>query len=259
MKIPGLLLSLSNLLSASNNLLRSATGGGGGSGWQSPLGLRRTLRILRGISDRPYLFLLRLLWPIPWYFPCDLPDPPRVLQQAPEIVAKRYRHIYKLRLIPLWRARDTPLRSFYRLYEAYCADDDDLVGFETEYFWKRGGAEPSSWATACIPDPRDPDPERYAVLATLAEQLVDAFNWRLKLGKRRNGDFIEPAEDGTPAAFVPEACPSWVKHVPPLDELLVLHDWRDFSSRQQQQQQQHGDSTAYKRNVKAASGALTTV
>lgn len=217
--------------------------------WQSPLGLRRTIRILSGTSDRPYLTLLRLLWPIPWYFPCDTPDPPRALQSAPEIVSKRYRHIYKLRLIPLWRARDTPLRSFYRIYEAYCADDDDLVGFETEYFWKR--SEPG-WATELIPDPKDPDPERYAVMATLAEQLVEAFNWRLRLGKRRNGEFFEPAEDGTPVPFVPEACPTWVEHVPPLDELLVLHDWRDFS-------RQDPSSGPYKRNVKAASGALMTV
>lgn len=217
--------------------------------WQSPLGLRRTWRILRGISDRPFLALLKLLWPFPWYFPCDTPDSPRVLQATPEIVSKRYRHIYKLRLIPLWRARDTPLRSFCRLYEAYCADDDDLVGFETEYFWKR--SEPG-WATELIPDPKDPDPERYAVLATLVEQLVEAFNWRLKLGKRRNGEFFEPAEDGTPASFVPEVCPGWVKHVPPLDELLVLHDWRDF-------RRQDDNSTVYTHNVKAASGALTTV
>lgn len=217
--------------------------------WQSPLGLRRTLRILHGVSERPYLCLLRLLWPVPWFFSCDRPGPPRVLQSDPGIVDERYRHIYKLRLIPLWRARDTPQRSFYRIYEAYCADDDDLVGFETEYFWKR--SEPG-WAIELLPDPKDPDPERYAVLATLAEQLADAFNWRLGMGKRRNGEFFEPAEDGTPVPFVPEVCPSWVEQVPALDELLVLHDWRDFS---------RGDdsSRVYKRNVKAASGALTTV
>lgn len=38
---------------------------------------------------------------------------------------------------PHWRWRDTMQRSFYRSYESFCAYDEPLIGYETEYFWKR--------------------------------------------------------------------------------------------------------------------------
>ncbi|KAK4042241.1 hypothetical protein C8A01DRAFT_33741 [Parachaetomium inaequale] len=41
-----------------------------------------------------------------------------------------------MRLIPLWTWKDTPQRSFFRLYEAFCAGHEEFIGYETEYFWK---------------------------------------------------------------------------------------------------------------------------
>lgn len=91
--------------------------------------------------------------------------------------------VYDLTLIPLWRWRDTPQQSFYRMYETFCAEQGNLLGYETEYFWKH---HDPSWALSLLPDPRDDDdPERYAVMAWLAEDVEDAFNWRLELGLRR--------------------------------------------------------------------------
>lgn len=42
------------------------------------------------------------------------------------------------------------------------------------------------WELACIPDPQDNDPIRHAILASMVEALVDAFNARLELGIRRD-------------------------------------------------------------------------
>jgi hypothetical protein len=41
-------------------------------------------------------------------------------------------------------------------------------------------------------DPHDADPIRYAILASMAEALVAAFNWRLELGLQRDKSIDEP-------------------------------------------------------------------
>ncbi|PNY25515.1 Uncharacterized protein TCAP_04542 [Tolypocladium capitatum] len=102
---------------------------------------------------------------------------------APDDISCQVRHLMYLRCMPLWRARDTPHRAFYRLYEAFCAADGHTIAYETEYFWRRSSP---SRATASIPDPECEDPEQYAVLASLAEVLVRSLTWRLELGLRRN-------------------------------------------------------------------------
>lgn len=101
-----------------------------------------------------------------------------------------------------------------------CACDGPAIGSETQYFWRRPEAH---WALEGIPDPRDPDPVRYAVLASLMEAMVDAFNWRLELGLRRGGKrWVERDDDGTPAPFVPEVMPAWAGRVPALEDGLVI-------------------------------------
>ena len=52
---------------------------------------------------------------------------------------------------------------------------------EGYYFWRQAG-----WR---IPDPKDPNPLRYAILASLAESMVDAYNWKISLRLRR---VVEP-------------------------------------------------------------------
>ncbi|CAJ2500458.1 Uu.00g033110.m01.CDS01 [Anthostomella pinea] len=193
---------------------------------RSPLRLRYSYAILRDWSPTPLLSWLRLLWPIPWHFSTRLPENPRYLQQNPELVAHRNDRVYDMTLMPMWRGRDSPQRSFYRMYENFCAEQGVLLGYETEYFWKH--AEPA-WALRLLPKPRacgHPDLQRDAVMASFLEDVVNAFNWRLELGLRRGAPLVERADDGTPAPFVPERCPDWVAQVGPLPETLLLHeDW----------------------------------
>jgi hypothetical protein len=65
---------------------------------------------------------------------------------------------------------------------------------EIEYFWNQ-----KSWAVQAIPDPKDPDPVRYAILAVLTDQMVRAFNHLIERGLPRDAasdphaDFVELA------------------------------------------------------------------
>jgi hypothetical protein len=214
-------------------------------GLSTPLRLRLTLRRLFKISKHPYLDFLRLLWPIPWYFSCPLPLPsPQELNNDDELFFRRQDGIQIQRTIPLWRLRDTPQRSLYRLYEAFCANAEGAISEETEYFWHHG--EPR-WATRNIQDPKDSNPVRYAMLASLTETLVNSFNWRLGLGLRRDGPTVEMDDDDDgPAEFQPEEVPLWTKKVPALSETLVLHA--------------DGNAPEFqRRNIIASSGELRTV
>ena len=113
--------------------------------------------------------------------------------------------------------RDTPLRSIYRLYELHLADRYELMGYETEYFFFQ-----RNWKLGDIPDPRDPDPLRYAMVASITEKLHEAVNWRLSLGLRRNREHVCREEDGDPwPPFIPEELPDWTKSVPPMDKDLL--------------------------------------
>ncbi|KAK4101368.1 hypothetical protein N658DRAFT_558881 [Parathielavia hyrcaniae] len=198
------------------------------------LGLRNALRHARSLKHppepHPYLFVLRLLWPFPtWHFPAVLPPPPRQIMADPGRVSCRVRDLRYLRSMPLWRARDTPQRSFYRLYEAFCAADGHMITYDTEYFWRRSSP---GWATANIADPQCRDLGQYAVMASLAEVLVESFAWRLELGMRRTDrSIISRSEDPQPS-FVPEVYSPWTAKVPPLQSRLLIHpeEDREFDS-----------------------------
>jgi hypothetical protein len=217
---------------------------------QTGLGLRNALRHARSLKHppepHPYLFVLRLLWPFPtWDFRAVLPPPPRAIMADPEGVRCRVRDLIYLRSMPLWRARDTPQRSFYRLYEAFCAADGHMITYETEYFWRRSSPR---WAVANLPDPECTDPEQYAVMAALADVLVDSFTWRLELGLRRTDQPIVH-RSADPLPFTPETRPSWTAKVPPLQEKLVIHPEEDV----------YFDSPLHRRNVYMATGWFYTV
>ena len=129
-----------------------------------------------------------------------------------ELNSMRRQNIIDLQNIPVWRARDTPLRSLYRMYEAMLSGVYVALGAETEYFWYQ-----RTWSLQSIADPRDPDPIRYAVLACLVDELVAAFNWRLSLGLRRNRKHIIRETDSDPyPPYAPITAPLWTKSVPPL-------------------------------------------
>ncbi len=187
----------------------------------SPLGLRLSVRCARRILypplSSPTLFVLGLLWPFPtWKFVAELPLRPRQIAADPKPVDMRAHDLRFLRIMPLWRSRDTPERTLYRIYEAVCARDGDLIASEAQYFWGR-----TSWATADIPDPRCEDEEQYATMAAAAEALVECFNWRIQMGLRRDAPlFGHLSKDPSPAS--PEVCPPWVSAVGALPEKLLL-------------------------------------
>ncbi|PGH19380.1 hypothetical protein AJ80_04021 [Polytolypa hystricis UAMH7299] len=180
---------------------------------RTPLTLRRSLGRLRHNHDRPWLALLRLFIPYPtWRFPVPEPASPQELLGNESLMLRRRYDLINLFAIPLWRARDTPLRSLYRMNEAMLSGEYSPVGQETEYFWYQ-----PSWRLASIPDPADPDPIRYAMLACLVEELVTALNWRLSLGMRRNGKHILRKRNGDPyPPYNPVSGPAWTRDVPPI-------------------------------------------
>ncbi|KAM4054613.1 hypothetical protein HRG_014918 [Hirsutella rhossiliensis] len=214
------------------------------------LGLRHSFRYAHSFKQpphlNPFLFVARLLWPFPsWYFKSTLPPPPRDIMAAPDDISCQVRDLMALRSLPLWRARDTPQRAFYRLYEALCAADGHMITYETEYFWHRSSPR---WATSNIPDPECEDREQYAVMASLAEALVNSFNWRLELGLRRNDElFTNRYID--PLPMVPETYPSWTANVLPLEEQLLIHP----------DEHAYFDSPFHRRNVYMATGHFYTV
>jgi hypothetical protein len=138
--------------------------------------------------------------------PKPLPSP-RQLQEDPDLIWVRYDGIVMLRQVSQFTIHDTPVASLYRICEFICADQPNQVMLETNYFWSH-----NSWSLCSIPDPCDDDDERYAMLASLVESLVIAFNYRLSLGFRRDGALDEKSEN----------CPPWVSRVPALRDTLHL-------------------------------------
>ncbi|KAJ6554084.1 hypothetical protein B0H10DRAFT_1675662, partial [Mycena sp. CBHHK59/15] len=127
-----------------------------------------------------------------------------------------------LRRTVLFRARDTPTCALYRLYDAICMQDEIETKHEATYIWHR-----HTWWLTEWPDPRDSDPDRYNMLAAIVEELVRAFNWRLKIGWCRNLD-EERRRYSTRAqrlARTPqplEAAPGWTLTVPVSPRTLIL-------------------------------------
>lgn len=68
-----------------------------------------------------------------WFFPIPGPFSARALIEDTKhntgIITSHFGDIHNLRAIPIWRMRDTPLRSVYRLYELHLADHYELMGW----------------------------------------------------------------------------------------------------------------------------------
>lgn len=114
----------------------------------------------------------------------------------------------------------TPLASLHRMYEYLVAGFTNGLRTEIEFFFNR-----ASWAVADIPDPQDPDPERYAVLAVLPSHLVRAFNRLIERGLPRDSPRIltkEIEEELEARPVVLEREPSWVARVSRLERPLVI-------------------------------------
>ena len=118
-------------------------------------------------------------------------------------------------------AVDTISASFYRIYEFYVLDDNIYFRNELEYFC----IQHPTWALCDIPDPKDPDPLRYAILACVARWMVAAFNRRIGFGLPRDAPAIIlnfREMENRPKIY--ETLPAWVERVPPMPEQVHLPD-----------------------------------
>ncbi|KAK0114146.1 hypothetical protein ONS95_013648 [Cadophora gregata] len=213
----------------------------------TPLEIRHTIRRALVCPDTSSVFR-QLLWPFPWHFALPKPLSVQELQAAPEVIDTRQSGIRHLFEIPLFRMRDTPLRSLYRLYDDLCANRLILISYECEYILRRGSER---WLLSRIPDPQDNDPVRYAILASLDEALVDVFNWKLELGIRRGG---LPCDQSAVRAsnFTREACPCWTQNVAGLGQRvhLINRDSEPFAK---------ADESFLRRSIEATTGYMYMV
>jgi hypothetical protein len=113
---------------------------------------------------------------------------------------------------------DSPLASLYRLYEFYVIDDTIAFRNEIEWFWYR-----HQWLVHAIPDPEDPDPLRYAILAGLTEILCLSFNRLIRRGLPRNAPpIIGNFEVLAAQPRVIETRPEWALNIVPLTEKVFV-------------------------------------
>ncbi|KAI6533412.1 hypothetical protein MCOR10_001209 [Pyricularia oryzae] len=248
----------------------------------TPLELRRTVRMLRVVHDEGYhqscptaramLHLGGLLFRLPWHLPCHLPPPPGEIMAFPDGAREYFKTLHTAllaeRLLPLWRWRDTAARSFFRLYEGICCGDDVMVQYETEYFWYRD--EPS-WAPDALPDPRelgelapgDEGRRQLAVLASTADALAEAFNWRHMHGLRRDRNHVDWLGDAPRVHEVVYKGPAWAEAVPRLPELLELHkaspEWLATGQDYRLGYSKDVICPFWKRNIFVETGALRSV
>lgn len=134
-----------------------------------------------------------------------------------------------------------------------------VIGYETEYFFYQNR---KSWDLDRIPDPQDPDSVRYAILACFVEALVDAFNWRLSLGMRKDKNHIyrERGEDPWPP-YTPVKGPGWTRHVPPVEMEYVRENYPERLNKQGRfVLLGDGDSEIFnRRNISATETRLYTI
>ncbi|TGO25168.1 hypothetical protein BPAE_0086g00330 [Botrytis paeoniae] len=182
--------------------------------------LRGSIIRLRHIYPHPYLALFRLSIPFPsWSLPLSDPVAPLAIAHNEELYEIRNKYHTTLRNVQVWKARDTPLRCVYRMYEILMMGDCVPLDSETEYFWYQSTEK---WSLSSIPDPKDTDPVRYAVIACIVEELVRAFNWRLALGMRRNGKHIRRKNESDPCPpYTPVVGPDWTRSVPPIEQDML--------------------------------------
>lgn len=117
---------------------------------------------------------------------------------------------------------DTAIASLYRMYVNIVDDFTVELRNEIEYFFNQ-----SEWAVCEIPDPKDPDPKRYAILAVLPHLLVPAFNRLIERGLPRDAPaIIDDLEELQARPRVLEKAPSWCNRVPALKATLNIPNER---------------------------------
>ncbi|KAI0161735.1 hypothetical protein GGR52DRAFT_137179 [Hypoxylon sp. FL1284] len=117
----------------------------------------------------------------------------------------------------------TPTASLYRMYEYWVLGFHMGLRTEVEFFFNQ-----PTWAIAAIPDPKDPDPPRYAILSVLPYYMIRAFNRLIERGLPRGspailaGDEMERELRARPVVLEEE--PAWAAKVPPLADTLTILD-----------------------------------
>ncbi|KAI9688221.1 MAG: hypothetical protein M1822_001727 [Bathelium mastoideum] len=116
---------------------------------------------------------------------------------------------------------NTPMAILYRMYENIVIDDEKQLRKGIRYFY----AQPK-WHVSTIPDPCDPDPARYAILAALTGILVKSLNLCIAQGLPREMPGVPktPHELEMSKAQPPrwQKEPGWAARVKPLEERLEL-------------------------------------
>ncbi|KAI9657417.1 MAG: hypothetical protein M1821_003099 [Bathelium mastoideum] len=116
---------------------------------------------------------------------------------------------------------DTSLSSLYRMYECFVLDNITELRNEIEYFFNTW-----QWPVASIPDPKDPSPARYAVLAVLLRFVVRAFHYKISFGIPRDAPGVVGTDKewdelrSRPKKY--EQLPKWAKKARPLKRRLVI-------------------------------------
>ncbi|POS71023.1 hypothetical protein DHEL01_v210587 [Diaporthe helianthi] len=198
--------------------------------WTNPmngLSIGYSLAMLSRSHEHPYLTYIKLLSPFPWHYPAELPPEPREILADPDAILAAEAETHDLRWVNVWKWHDTPMRSFFRLYKFFCTGFGPSIQYECEYIWYRTRAD---FNPGLLEDPRKygcTNPEQYAVMASLCEELVKSFNWRLELGLRRGlRNFAEDSDESVP--YEPYVCPEWARLAPSLKEELRLHKMSEF-------------------------------
>ncbi|KAL9102765.1 MAG: hypothetical protein Q9163_002127 [Psora crenata] len=180
--------------------------------------LKRPWQTLRGKNKAPSAEAPIRFAP----YPEEPPPPPLELLDCRQQYEVALLH---RQYLPHPRDKDTPLRTLYRLYEAIVLDWTIGMRNEIEYFFRK-----HQWPVHEIPDPRDDNPERYAVLSCIPALLVDAFNRNIKLGLPRNAPAVMNDDEIDEVQLKPkwyECVPDWANRVPPLTETLRLPHHKD--------------------------------
>ena len=106
---------------------------------------------------------------------------------------------------------ETPSATLHRMYAFLVLGQNGMLRCEVEYFFNQ-----AHWAVTGIPDPQDPDPVRYAVLAAIPHLLVETFNYNIGLGLPRDTpSYIEDFDELRSRPKIFEKLPEWVAQVPP--------------------------------------------
>lgn len=140
-----------------------------------------------------------------------------------EIMSSRHKYEGQVLRHRLQPRDETQLGAIYRIYEHIMLGQNRDVGREFEKFWNRW-----AWKTCDIPDPMDPDPERYAVVACIPALMCIAFNARIRLGIPRDRPHVwtsEALDNWRRGEREYETEPDWAEMVPQLDEKLSIPHW----------------------------------